>query len=201
MRAIPLYWDERIVTSPRPIQYGRRISTQAKQQCEACTSRGSSRWKGVLRDRSIVVTVLPHRMPCVKKRSGRVWSYKPRSGYFIATAPQLFIHHLPYISNTWDSYADRFSQSSLVLRFVNNDFQENKEPTIGGTLTQPTISLDTQEKYSMLTPSLQSRLSHTKDLTPKQDHQVRDMGYRRTRTIRLPRTNVLSQCASCSCCI
>lgn len=25
-------------------------------------------------------------------------------------------------------------QSSLVLRFVNNDFQENKEPTIGGTL-------------------------------------------------------------------
>ena len=24
------------------------------------------------------------------------------------------------------------SQSSLVLRFVNNDFQENKEPTIGG---------------------------------------------------------------------
>ena len=26
------------------------------------------------------------------------------------------------------------SQSSLVLRFVNNDFQENKEPTIGGTI-------------------------------------------------------------------
>jgi hypothetical protein len=25
-------------------------------------------------------------------------------------------------------------QSSLVLRFVNNDFQENKEPTIGGTI-------------------------------------------------------------------
>jgi len=25
------------------------------------------------------------------------------------------------------------AQSSLVLRFVNNDFQENKEPTIGGT--------------------------------------------------------------------
>lgn len=25
------------------------------------------------------------------------------------------------------------SQSSLVMRFVNNDFQENKEPTIGGT--------------------------------------------------------------------
>lgn len=23
-------------------------------------------------------------------------------------------------------------KSSLVLRFVNNDFQENKEPTIGG---------------------------------------------------------------------
>ena len=29
--------------------------------------------------------------------------------------------------------ADNISdQSSLVLRFVNNDFQENKEPTIGG---------------------------------------------------------------------
>lgn len=25
-------------------------------------------------------------------------------------------------------------KSSLVMRFVNNDFQENKEPTIGGTL-------------------------------------------------------------------
>lgn len=24
-------------------------------------------------------------------------------------------------------------KSSLVMRFVNNDFQENKEPTIGGT--------------------------------------------------------------------
>lgn len=33
------------------------------------------------------------------------------------------------------SLADKVSshlQSSLVLRFVNNDFQENKEPTIGG---------------------------------------------------------------------
>jgi hypothetical protein len=26
-------------------------------------------------------------------------------------------------------------QSSLVMRFVNNDFQENKEPTIGGMLS------------------------------------------------------------------
>ena len=26
-------------------------------------------------------------------------------------------------------------KSSLVLRFVNNDFQENKEPTIGGRLS------------------------------------------------------------------
>lgn len=32
-------------------------------------------------------------------------------------------------------------QSSLVLRFVNNDFQENKEPTIGGTsLAAPNIA-------------------------------------------------------------
>ena len=29
-------------------------------------------------------------------------------------------------------------QSSLVLRFVNNDFQENKEPTIGGVCSCPT---------------------------------------------------------------
>ena len=28
------------------------------------------------------------------------------------------------------------TQSSLVLRFVNNDFQENKEPTIGGKLQE-----------------------------------------------------------------
>jgi Ras-related protein Rab-5C len=26
-------------------------------------------------------------------------------------------------------------KSSLVLRFVNNDFQENKEPTIGGKIS------------------------------------------------------------------
>lgn len=32
-------------------------------------------------------------------------------------------------------------QSSLVLRFVNNDFQENKEPTIGGACSCPTIPL------------------------------------------------------------
>ena len=30
-----------------------------------------------------------------------------------------------------------FVESSLVLRFVNDDFQENKEPTIGGTLQEP----------------------------------------------------------------
>ena len=32
-------------------------------------------------------------------------------------------------------------QSSLVMRFVNNDFQENKEPTIGGTLLPPPLPL------------------------------------------------------------
>lgn len=39
-----------------------------------------------------------------------------------------------------DTIADtRFCrlQSSLVLRFVNNDFQENKEPTIGGKKIPP----------------------------------------------------------------
>lgn len=32
-------------------------------------------------------------------------------------------------------------QSSLVLRFVNNDFQENKEPTIGGASLSDKISV------------------------------------------------------------
>lgn len=32
-------------------------------------------------------------------------------------------------------------QSSLVLRFVNNDFQENKEPTIGGMPPEPRYTL------------------------------------------------------------
>lgn len=32
------------------------------------------------------------------------------------------------------------SQSSLVLRFVKDDFQENKEPTIGGTHPPPPFS-------------------------------------------------------------
>lgn len=36
--------------------------------------------------------------------------------------------------------ADATLQSSLVLRFVNNDFQENKEPTIGGMHARVTTS-------------------------------------------------------------
>lgn len=146
MITIPLHWNARIVTYPSQNQNGRRISTQTKQQCEACASRGSGRWKGGLRNRSIVVTVLPHSMPCVKKRSGRVWSYKPRSGYFIATLPQPFRHHGFCISNSSGSHADRFLQSSLVLRFVNNDFQENKEPTIGGTLDPNHLPDETKEE-------------------------------------------------------
>ena len=131
----PLDWNARSDTNSSQKQNDRRIGTQAKQQREACASRGSSRWKGGLRNRPIVVVVLPHSMPCVKKRSGHVWSYKSRSGYSIATSPQPFRHHSSYISNTSNSHTDRSLQSSLVLRFVNNDFQENKEPTIGGTLT------------------------------------------------------------------
>lgn len=36
-----------------------------------------------------------------------------------------------------------FAQSSLVLRFVNNDFQENKEPTIGGEKTPASAATTT----------------------------------------------------------
>jgi Ras-related protein Rab-5C len=32
-------------------------------------------------------------------------------------------------------------KSSLVMRFVNNDFQENKEPTIGGMLHASSCTL------------------------------------------------------------
>lgn len=35
-------------------------------------------------------------------------------------------------ANTYPPGTQPPFQSSLVLRFVNNDFQENKEPTIGG---------------------------------------------------------------------
>lgn len=38
----------------------------------------------------------------------------------------------PFLEVMSDANLSLF-QSSLVLRFVNNDFQENKEPTIGGT--------------------------------------------------------------------
>ncbi|KAI9740700.1 MAG: hypothetical protein M1818_004665 [Claussenomyces sp. TS43310] len=55
-------------------------------------------------------------------------------------------------------------QSSLVLRFVNNDFQENKEPTIGGRAENPpllgaALRFDTdiwdtagQERFASLAP-------------------------------------------------
>lgn len=38
---------------------------------------------------------------------------------------------LPYILSLLSRLLTQY-QSSLVLRFVNDDFQENKEPTIGG---------------------------------------------------------------------
>ena len=42
---------------------------------------------------------------------------------------------MPSKTDGWEANIGR-AQSSLVLRFVNNDFQENKEPTIGGRLQQ-----------------------------------------------------------------
>jgi hypothetical protein len=38
-------------------------------------------------------------------------------------------------------------KSSLVMRFVNNEFQENKEPTIGGTFVYS--SLHSQLAYAV----------------------------------------------------
>lgn len=42
-------------------------------------------------------------------------------------------------------------QSSLVLRFVNDDFQENKEPTIGGMHTLP-LSINLGDAGANLVP-------------------------------------------------
>lgn len=48
------------------------------------------------------------------------------------------VRHFFFILVCWshssESKANIYGQSSLVLRFVNNDFQENKEPTIGGMI-------------------------------------------------------------------
>ncbi|CAG8798259.1 7086_t:CDS:2, partial [Gigaspora rosea] len=55
-------------------------------------------------------------------------------------------------------------RSSLVLRFINNDFQENKEPTVGGTYLRKDVRLEDKifklgiwdtsgnDKYHLLTP-------------------------------------------------
>src|SRR5947207_6206031 len=56
--------------------------------------------------------------------------------------------------------SNRFSwQSSLVLRFVNNDFQENKEPTIGGTSSWSKRHMATHKRHH--SNSIYSCISHS----------------------------------------
>jgi len=68
------------------------------------------------------------------------------------------------------------SQSSLVMRFVNNDFQENKEPTIGGMqcLARNRVSLLRHIHTfarAILTHS-DSRIPHTEMQPAVPNHQV-----------------------------
>ncbi|KAL8703466.1 MAG: hypothetical protein Q9201_003340 [Fulgogasparrea decipioides] len=56
-------------------------------------------------------------------------------------------------------------QSSLVLRFVNNDFQENKEPTIGGRYPSSATPPPRLPRYGNLPPS--SSLTNAAFLTQK----------------------------------
>lgn len=59
---------------------------------------------------------------------------KPSSSVKLVLLGEAAVGKVPAILSFYDQYSLlTLSQSSLVLRFVNNDFQENKEPTIGGT--------------------------------------------------------------------
>jgi len=78
-------------------------------------------------------------------------------------------------------------QSSLVLRFVNNDFQENKEPTIGGPLSL----VELRFRLSMPSLTFDSRLPDAEMQPTHADHQVRDLGYGRPGTVRLSGSDVL----------
>lgn len=91
-----------------------------------------------------------------------------------------------------------------MLRFVNNDFQENKEPTIGGMfdLLQSDF-LKPKDRSDILKRRLltfasphYSRLFDSEMPTTYADYQIRDLGYGRPRTLRLAGANVLSQCTS-----
>lgn len=57
-----------------------------------------------------------------------------------------------------DSVIDLCPQSSLVLRFVNNDFQENKEPTIGGKPSLPGAPASAPTPIHPLRPTVELSL-------------------------------------------
>lgn len=66
-------------------------------------------------------------------------------------------------------------QSSLVLRFVNNDFQENKEPTIGGELRSPLCNCAISpspicRKECRVPPPLTIRSIHTAAFLTQKSH-------------------------------
>ncbi|KAB8296810.1 hypothetical protein EYC80_002227 [Monilinia laxa] len=69
-------------------------------------------------------------------------------------------------------------KSSLVLRFVNNDFQENKEPTIGAAfLTQKCKALGRAELQRQASPGIVIALVGNKlDLTNESDDSSNNLG-------------------------
>lgn len=86
------------------------------------------------------------------------------------------LQHFKYSQNF---VTDSFYQSSLVLRFVNNDFQENKEPTIGGKITASTARCPQKGhtpsqrfRIMLLTYDCCSCFSDTEDLASQPNHQI-----------------------------
>lgn len=79
-----------------------------------------------------------------------------------------------------DIVIDLCPQSSLVLRFVNNDFQENKEPTIGGKPTRPGAPASPSPPSHLLRRTVglsvgwmnDSGVSDAKMQSPHPDYQV-----------------------------
>ena len=59
-------------------------------------------------------------------------------------------HSSQSVNSSFTDKARYEIQSSLVLRFVNNDFQENKEPTIGGTASPLAHPLSPTLPFSLL---------------------------------------------------
>lgn len=82
-------------------------------------------------------------------------------------------------------------KSSVVLRFCQNDFQPNKEPTIGAAFLTQRCRLG--KVHSSRFVSLAQHLTLLVLACRGQGDQIRDLGYRWTRTIQVVVSNVLSK--------